>query len=359
MAKRFILALTAFALAFPSLAHSEVTFLPSGDQPSDYFVEVGKGNVAGSDLMAKFGENPSIAAAAGFEVVWDAGGDYVVPTAPSLHNIVSSLAADAGQVVSGPSTATGGSVTTLVDSEADFVTDSVVAGDRVLNDTTMMSGIVSTVDDLNTITLLGTMTSPDTGLEGTANSSGDSYRIVRDASTGASILHIAGLGSTRLEQEEFVVLNGVGIVATTKLWSRQHRARIFATAATDAAGTITSTAQSGGTVTLQVINGNNQTLMAVYTCPSNMICYIIKWWGSLSKTTGGGAVAIMNLRAGTLDGVGYIVQTRAMDNAGSSNFTYDYAIPIAIPGGADVWVEADTTSLVGVSSGFDIIKVNQ
>lgn len=349
MAKRFILALALFALAFVPIAHSEVIFLPAGDQPSDYFMEIGKGNVAGSSLMAKFGENSDIDA--GFEVIWDAGGDYVPPTQARIHNIASSLAADAGTVIV-DSTATGGSVTSLEDSTAPFGTVNV--NDLVLNDSNMEIGVVTAVTSTSELAIVRSMRDPDSGVDGQANESGDAYRIVRDASTGISVLHIQGLSAFFLEQDEFVVTNGQSDVATVGSYIRQFRARVFSSASVDAAGTITSTAVTDGTVSLQVINGNNQTLMAAYTIPADKIGMLVRWWGSMSKKQS--ASSVINLRAGQFDKIGYIVQVRSVNSLGASSFDHEFDIPILFPGGADMWIEADaSTTDVGIAGGFDIV----
>ncbi len=352
MAKRFLLALVLSALAFAPISHSEIIFLPAGDQPSDYFMEIGRGNVAGSSLMAKFGENPDIDL--GFETIWDGGGIYVPPTQARIHNIASSLAADAGTVITS-GTATGGSVTSLEDSTAPF--GAVAIGDVVLNDTNVELGVVTAVTSTSELALARSMRDPSSGEDSQPNESGDAYRIVRDASTGASILHILGLSAFFLDQDEFVVTNGVSVVATANSYIRQFRARVFSSASSDAAGTITSTAVTDGTVSLQVINGNNQTLMAVYTIPSDKFGMLVRWWGSMSKKQS--ASSVVNLRAGQIDKIGYIVQNRSVKSNGSSAFDHKFEIPILFPGGSDMWMEADSdTNDIGIAGGFDIVLID-
>ncbi len=321
----------------------------------DFALEVAKGNVPGHSVMLKFGENPDIDNAAGFETIWDGGATYVPPTQARVHNIISGEAADAGTVLSS-GTATGGSLTTIEDTGATFSTDTVAAGDIVLNDNNVELGNVTGVTE-TILTFVGSMRSPKSGLIGTANASGDSYRVVTNASTVASIFHVDGLDVSFLELDEFVVTNGANNVATSGSYIRQHRARVFGPGTTDAVGTITSTAVTDGTVSCQVINGNNQTLMAVYTIPANKIGYIVQYWATLSKKIG--AVVNIHLRAGTLDALGYLLQTRSLDNGGSSEFEYVYPVPAAIPGGSDIWLEGSSdTNDTGVSGGFDIILVD-
>ena len=329
---------------------------------TDFFVEVAKGHIPGHSLMAKFGENPDIPTGGAFEDIWDGGGTYVPPAAAVAHNVTSTLAGDAGTVLSS-GTATGGSLTTLVDSSATFSTDTVAVGDAILNDSNVQIAAVTAVTSETTLACLGSMRSPNSGLFGKANAAGDSYRIVTDASTGASILHIAGLNASFLDQEEFVVLNGGSDVATSGLYIRQHRARVFGAVTgtrRGAVGTVTSTTDDvAATVSCQIIAGNNQTLMAIYTVPANKTGFILNWWGSMSRAVAS-AVSDFHLRGGPLDDLQYLLQTRSVTTTGKSDFDYNYRIPIAIPGGSDIWAEANSNAnLVGVSSGFDILLVEE
>ncbi len=323
----------------------------------DVFLEIAKGNIPGHSAFLKFGENPDIDTASGFEDIWDAGGSYVPPTQARLHNIASTLAADAGTVVSS-GTSTGGSLTSIIDSGATFQADGVAVADLLLNDANMEIGVVTAIPSETEITTAGSMRSANTGLLGTANGSGDAYRVATTASTGASVFYVIGLDASRLQIEEFVVLNGVSNVATSSSYVRQFRARAFGDGGSGGAeGTLTSTAQTDGTVSCQIIDGNNQTLMAIYTVPIGKIGYLNKWWGTLSKKQV--AISVVRLRAGTIDGVGYILQARSIGSSGSSDFDYEYTVPLPIPGGVDVWVEADSNvNDLGVASGFDIVLVD-
>ena len=322
---------------------------------NDYFVDLGKGNVPFHNLVSAFGENPVITT--GFETIWDGGGVYVPPTQARFHNVASDAAADAGTLVSS-GTATGGSVTSLVDSAGTFETDLVAAEDLILDDQKMDIGEVSAIISETEITISRSMRNPETGLDGLGFGDGDAYRIVRDASTGVSVLHLIGLSPSFLEQDEFVILNGLDDVATAKSYPRQHRARVFASAASDAVGTITSTTigEAVDTVSLQVINGNNQALMAVFTIPGNSFGLVGRWWGSMSKKQS--ATSIFKLRIGQLDHIGYIKQVRSIQSAGASAFDYDFKGGFILPGGSDIWMEADADAAsVGVSGGFDVMMV--
>lgn len=321
-------------------------------EPLDYFHEVAAGRVPGSSVVLKFGENPDIDTGA-FEDIWDAGGGYVPPTQARIHDVVSTSALDAGTTLSNGS-ATGGSLTTLLDTGATFVTDGVAVNDIVLNDTNIQIGLVTTVTSETELEFIANMRDPNSGIDGDSFESSHDYRVVTNASTGVSLVHIQGIGVNRLLLEEFVVMNGTSNVATSNTFFRQFKMRVFGSGTTSAVGTITSTAQTDLTISCQVVNGNNQTLMAIYTVPLDKIGYIKHWWGSLSGKTN--ANSTMILRAGTLDALGYIVQTRSIRASGDSDFDYIPAADIQVPGGSDIWVEGDTdTNNTSISSGFDII----
>jgi hypothetical protein len=206
------------------------------------------------------------------------------------------------------------------------------------------------------------MREPDSAFISTnPNEAGDAYRVVTNASTGVSIFYILGLGSVFELQREFVVLNGLVGVPTVKTWVRQFRARVYGPGGpgTDAVGTITSTAAApDSTITCQIINGNNQTLMAISTVPFTANGYLLNWWASLSKKVG--AVCNLRLRAGDLNRRTYVVQTRSIDNSGTSSFPHNWKTPRPLTGGIDILVETDSdTNDVGVAAGFEYITVDK
>ena len=63
-----------------------------GTRLLDFFFEVAAGNITGLASVNKFGRNTDTDA---LEDIWDGGGTWVAPTAARIHDIVSTLAADA------------------------------------------------------------------------------------------------------------------------------------------------------------------------------------------------------------------------------------------------------------------------
>lgn len=330
------------------------TQIGGGDIPLNFYVEVAKKNIIQHESISKYGENPDIDTVSLFEYLWDGGGTYVPPTEARLHNVASTSTLDAGTVLSS-GTADSGTTTSMVDDSATFVSDGVVVGDYLLNDTRTELVALSDVTE-TTLTFVSGIRDPDDGDMGNAIEEDDAYRVVTNASTGAPIFYIIGLDVTFVRIMEFVVMSGQNNVPTVNDYTRQFRSRVFGPGTTGAVGTITSTAQTDGTISCQIIDGNNQSLMAIYTVPSDMTGHLIKWWGALSKKQN--TSSNIRLRVGTLPEIAYVTQTRAVDNAGSSSFEYEFPVPLFLSGGADIWVEADSSSNdTGISGGFEILLV--
>ena len=328
----------------------------------DYAVNLAKGQILGHEVVEKFGENPDLPNTEVFETIWDGStvGTYVPPTVARVHAIVGvGGTEDAGTELSADD-ATGGSTTTLVDTDADFATDTVAAGDLVLNDTKMTIGTVTAVTDKENLVIADGMRDASTGLIVGPNEAGDAYRVVTDASTGASVFHVVGTGADKLPTEEFVILNGTTPVNTALAngdgkYLRQYRAHAFSGANTGNVRVIKSTAASDGTISCQILAGINQTLMAVYPVPANKTGLITSWWGAMANSVAS-AVSIVRLRVGVLDNVGFVKQTRSIASGGASSFEYVFPSPLVVAGGRDIWMEANSDGVsVAVSGGFNVI----
>lgn len=242
-------------------------FIPN----SNFFLEVAKGNIAGHSAFVVNAYASDVDTGDYPQTIWpEKGVLYVPPTEPRLHNVVSDDVADGGNVESS-GTATGGSQTTIVDSSGTFQTDSVVAGDTVINDTTMEHSIVVSVDSETQLTTEATRHSD------TLATNGDSYRIVRATSTGASFVHIHYLDDDFVWGEEFVVLNGkTDVVTIAEMWriNLMHTDGAASRSVTNV-GKITATAQTDSTVTASMEAGTGTAAQAFFTVPSNKTAYLI------------------------------------------------------------------------------------
>jgi hypothetical protein len=350
--KRYLYLPLIVLLFFPNVGYS--TNLRAIFDP---MLSIARGLFPNMSHVNKFGRNPDIDIATDPEDIWDGGGLWVPPTAARTHDIVSSSANDSGDILSS-GTATGGSITTLIDTGATFSSDGVAAGDVVLNDSNVDHSIVVSVDSEIQLTLENTH-------HLTAFESGDSYRVVNADSTGASIVHLFGLDSGFVEQEEFVVMNGVANVATTRTYWRVWRMHIDGAASRilNNVGTITATAQVDATVTAQISIGNGTTLMAIYTIPAGKTGYMSNFSTTINKGAVGG-LANMSLRqtkfAGP-DGAGSIVEHYfSLATDGSSNVHRPFRPHKEIKERTDVWIrcESVTANDIDITGAFDIILVD-
>jgi len=362
MRGRILVALLMVMLLAPAPG-ANVSFYPAQFSQAFMF-EIAKGNVPGHSLLDKFGGNPSIDILDGFVTVWSGdflpGGTqtYVPPTTARVHDLTSSSAADEGtEVTSG--TATGGSLNTIEDSGG--FAGSPVATDMIFNDTQMLIGEIISVAP-NVITTNGWF-NPSNGDDTVYTVSGDSYRIVRAASTGAAAVHVSGSNLFRQATEEFVILNGLGDRPTVNEYVRMNRSRVFGSGTGPGnAGHLTFTAQVDNTVSLGIVEGANQTLHTVFSIPVDQTLYLYSYRAALSKKTPGSAVIV--LRVGTLNtptgvnNIGYTTDTMALVISGTSAASVSLPF-IRLPGGLDVWVEASVDSNdVGVAAGFQGVLVH-
>mgnify|MGYP003131542804 CR=1 FL=1 len=314
---------------------------------------IGQKDITGSGFVAKFGEVPDLDIADGVVPVWDAMGAYTKPTQGRIHDLVSDDVADKATLV------TSGTFTTisqnvLTDTTKDFIALGVTAGDSIVDDTNIGVATIASVTT-TTITVQSSMFNPNNGEE-RRSSIGASYRIARSTGTSPVFTHVSGLSSFFLEQEEFVLLdNSVdgSAVATTGSYARIFHMRVYGSNTTGLAGTLTATAQTDGTLTAQIIGGNNQTMMAIYTIPIDKKGWITGWHCHLSRR--GNTVSNVTLRGGTLGGITYPIDKVALSYAGSSTYDKPFRYGFFFPGGTDIYVTADTDrDASGIYAAFDI-----
>jgi len=333
-----------------------VTSLVSSGPPLDFETELAAGRIPGKSRILKYGERPTLPGTTGvFATLWDGATDtYVPPIEAQIHDLVSTSIEDAGLLISS-GTITTESSALIVDSSATFITDGVVVGDTVVNDTDCSIGIIGVVSiDSETQLTIVRMVLPESGLINGDSNIGDTYRVVRATATGSGLTYVQGLDANRLFQNEFVINNGTTNVPTVKSYLRQTRMRAFAGgSAHEMVGVLTSTAQVDGTVSAQINNGVNQTLMVVQTIPLNKRGFIKEWSAALIKKQAG--FSSIRLRVGQLDGISYVSREEGLNTLGTSSFSKSLNSFI-LPPGIDVWIEADSDGpSMGISGSLMIV----
>jgi hypothetical protein len=193
-----------------------ITKLPNKlTRPSDFGTEIALGLRSGYAVGRILGRNSDIDTASTPEDLWNGGGLYTgfQPTANENISITSSDVNDTGSDVS-TGTATGGSLTTIEDTGATFVTDGVAVGDCVVNTTKSIHGIVKTVTS-ETVLTVHRMNDTDP-ISDNINTSGDSYRVVTATSTGGALVKIDPILNSEYELQPtvYITLNGTTTVTT-------------------------------------------------------------------------------------------------------------------------------------------------
>jgi len=98
MAKRFLLALTLLAFAFPPIASAEMRLLPGRLDIADFIIEIQKGNVPGHRIMRSLGERDSIQTTLAGEDVWRGNELSSTPAALGSHLFIPRPAAAGEQM---------------------------------------------------------------------------------------------------------------------------------------------------------------------------------------------------------------------------------------------------------------------
>ena len=105
-------------------------------------------------------------------------------------------------------------------------------------------------------------------------------------------------------------------------------------------------------------NGNNQTLMAVYTIPNGKTGYLRSWYASLAgaKKT---STHVIHLDARPLGEVFQLKHVSSLVAAGTSNVQHAYIEPEVFQAGTDIEMQSNTDEdQAAISAGFDIVLVD-
>ena len=252
------------------------TTIVAPDGVSHDYLAIVRGLVPGMSIVQKFGKALDLDAADGFLALWPGTkGTYLgfSAVAGEAVTVASASANDAGTVLSS-GTLTGGSATTAVDTAADFVTDTVAAGDCIINDTQSDHAIITSI--------AATTATFRRWRHGTTPAAGDTYRVVTPASTGAAVVRLQRLMdfTSGTLATEYIVLNGAtGVDTVGTDYFRCSRARVVHGASrSNGIGIITATQKTTTAnifFALQV--GYGSTMVCADTVPAGKTGYILDW----------------------------------------------------------------------------------
>jgi len=107
-----------------------------------------------------------------------------------------------------------------------------------------------------------------------------------------------------------------------------------------------------------IINGNNQTLMCIFTIPAGYTGMFLGGYVATTKSSGNSATFAWKARG--FGGVFQVKSKIGVVGTGSSAWTYHYGVPVVLPEKTDIKitceeVEANNTA---VSGGFDMVLID-
>lgn len=176
--------------------------------------------------------------------------------------------------------------------------------------------------------------------------------------TGARTVEIFGLDSNYNEISEIIDMDGLTDVPTTNSYLRMHRMIVRSAGSGDkSAGNITATAQTDATVTAQITNGNNQTLMAIYTIPNGKTGCITNVFFSVGKKTA--AAADVEFLVRPLNEVFQNKMPMSGNTQGKSHVQHKMMPYEVVDAKSDIKMRASVTANDAVvSGGFGIIMTD-
>jgi hypothetical protein len=191
----------------------------------------------------------------------------------------------------------------------------------------------------------GIYTYPSSALAMTVTSAGGA------TDSGITVV-VQGLDGNYLEVSEEVTLNASGVATTTQTFLRVFRA--YVSGGTEPTGNITIT--NTATTYAQIIDGDHQTLMAVYTVPAGKTLYLSR--GSISSGTEIANKFITGRLVTRLQGK--IFRTQAKVTLTNGFIDFDWEVPLQLPEKTDIEASAvaSSASTTAVSATFEGILID-
>lgn len=182
------------------------------------------------------------------------------------------------------------------------------------------------------------------------------------------IINVVGLDINGVEVSQEVTTNGQNNVSlSTPLW-RVYRMNNNSPSGNDLNGILychidpspSSGVPAAGNIRAIIDNGNNQTLMSVYTIPVGKVGFLFRGELGMSRSTSSGAVqaAYYSRRYGK----NFNIKKRVnITNSGNSIYQDRRAFPDIVPGLTDIKLRVESVSAnnIGVFGTFDVLLADE
>ena len=169
-----------------------------------------------------------------------------------------------------------------------------------------------------------------------------------DPLDNGAVITVTGLDENYLPVTEDITIGGA---AGTQLFLRVYRALVK----TAGAGQTTNVGKISITVdslpAAEILEGNGQTLMAVYTVPAGKTGYLMKLQASPDKNTD----VLFKLVVREFGGA---FLTKGVFGTFGIPVTYDYPVPLRFPERTDIEIQGKAGNTCGAGALFDVILVD-
>jgi hypothetical protein len=166
-----------------------------------------------------------------------------------------------------------------------------------------------------------------------------------------AIIEVQGLDASYNLVTQDITISGATGTGTTDL-IRIFRAKVKAPAAGESGNVGDIDIDIDGALRAKILEGNGQTLMAVYTVPAGKTAYLLNLTMSVDKNVD----AIFQLMAQTFDNGA--INVKGQFGTFGTPFDHNYPIPLRFTEKTDIEVRADAGSTCGAGATFDIILVD-
>lgn len=195
--------------------------------------------------------------------------------------------------------ATGGSNTSLIDTNATFIDDGVSVGDLVINDAKSMHGVITEVVNQTEVTVFKMVDETNSNI---SNASGNVYRIASSVDNGAAVIKVIDiLDEEFVKQPDFyVILNGKTPVITSGVNAiRCSKSRIILAGSQSKNIGKLEVTQAVSTSNFFGVISNDQklgsTTNSCFTVPSGKDCVIKRIMITITRNNGGAGSATVAL----------------------------------------------------------------
>ena len=311
---------------------------------SDFGTEVSRGLYPTYEISTKFGRASNVDVGNAPYDIWNGGAYYTGhnPFVGENIEVFSSSVDDVGALRSDGTVTTAGNKV-LIDGAATFISDGVIIGDLVINDTCGCHGHIVSVDSETQVTVFDM----HNGLM-TTNEVGDSYRIATSAASGASVIEIMGAldSNFNILHDEYIILNGTTPVIVTGDFRRVNKAKVVLDGGVGVdghnLGTITIRQETTPINIFAEMPISGQTNIACYTVPVGKSMIIKRLYISITRSSGasGSANVVLNSREvlGSWNGL------RSFDIQTGGNVSYTLEGGLTLYEGTDIKLTADSVS---------------